>query len=89
VRHLSGLTKSAQLGGKLRINGTPAIFFASGERVGGYVPAAEIEKALRRPRRLSSRELPAFIRRNISVRTGYSRRITVPHDRGSPAIPQA
>ena len=41
---VAGLNKSAQLGGKLRINGTPAIFFASGERVGGYIPAAEIEK---------------------------------------------
>ena len=40
----AGLEKSAQLGRKLRINGTPAIFFASGERVGGYIPAAEIEK---------------------------------------------
>lgn len=40
----AGLTKSAQLGGKLRINGTPAIFFANGERVGGYIPTAEIEK---------------------------------------------
>ena len=41
---VAGLNKSAQLGGKLRINGTPAIFFAGGERVGGYIPAAEIEK---------------------------------------------
>lgn len=41
---LTGLNKSAQLGNKLRINGTPAIFFANGERVGGYIPAAEIEK---------------------------------------------
>lgn len=40
----SGLDKSAQLGRKLRINGTPAIFFTGGERVGGYIPAAEIEK---------------------------------------------
>jgi thiol:disulfide interchange protein DsbC len=40
----TGLDKSAQLGRKLRINGTPAIFFAGGERVGGYIPAAEIEK---------------------------------------------
>ena len=40
----SGLDKSAQLGRKLRINGTPAIFFAGGERVGGYIPAQEIEK---------------------------------------------
>ncbi len=40
----AGLEKSMQLGRKLRINGTPAIFFPSGERVGGYIPAAEIEK---------------------------------------------
>jgi thiol:disulfide interchange protein DsbC len=40
----AGLNKSAQLGAKLRINGTPAILFPSGERVGGYIPAAEIEK---------------------------------------------
>lgn len=40
----AGLDKSALLGHKLRINGTPAIFFANGERVGGYIPAAEIEK---------------------------------------------
>lgn len=41
---IAGLNKSAQLGSRLRINGTPAIFFAGGERVGGYIPAAEIEK---------------------------------------------
>lgn len=41
---ISGLNKSAQLGGRLRISGTPAIFFATGERVGGYIPAKEIEK---------------------------------------------
>ena len=41
---VSGLNKSAQLGSKLRINGTPHIMFADGERVGGYIPAAEIEK---------------------------------------------
>ncbi|MBK9019302.1 MAG: DsbC family protein [Sulfuritalea sp.] len=41
---VAGLNKSAQLGGKLRINGTPAIFFAGGERVGGYIPAEEITK---------------------------------------------
>lgn len=41
---ISGLNKSAQLGGKLRINGTPQIFFAGGERVPGYISAAEIEK---------------------------------------------
>ncbi len=41
---MAGLDKSAQLGRKLRINGTPAIFFANGERVGGYISATEIEK---------------------------------------------
>ncbi|MDK9705073.1 MAG: DsbC family protein [Sulfuritalea sp.] len=40
----SGLDKSAQLGRRLRVNGTPAIFFASGERIPGYIPASEIEK---------------------------------------------
>jgi thiol:disulfide interchange protein DsbC len=40
----AGLDKSAQLGGKLGIRGTPHIFFATGEHVGGYIPAAEIEK---------------------------------------------
>lgn len=42
----AGLDKSAQVGRRLRITGTPAIFFAGGERVGGYIPAAEIEKRL-------------------------------------------
>lgn len=41
---IGGLDKSAQLGHKLRINGTPALFFGTGERVGGYIPAPEIEK---------------------------------------------
>lgn len=40
----AGLEKSIALGQKLRINGTPAMFFATGERVGGYIPATEIEK---------------------------------------------
>lgn len=40
----AGLEKSIQLGRKMRISGTPAIFFASGERVGGYIPAEEIQK---------------------------------------------
>lgn len=40
----TGLEKSIALGQKLRISGTPAMFFATGERVGGYIPAAEIEK---------------------------------------------
>jgi hypothetical protein len=50
----SGLNKSAQLGGKLRINGTPAIFFASGERVGRLRAGGRNREALRRPRRLTA-----------------------------------
>ena len=45
----AGLDKSIQLGRKLRVTGTPAIFFAGGERVGGYIPAAEIEKRFATP----------------------------------------
>jgi thiol:disulfide interchange protein DsbC len=40
----TGLDKSLELGRKLRIAGTPALFFATGERVGGYIPASEIEQ---------------------------------------------
>ncbi len=38
--------KNVALGQKLRITGTPTIFLADGTRIGGYVPAAELEKAL-------------------------------------------
>lgn len=41
---LTGLEKSMELGRKLRVSGTPTLFFATGERVGGYIPATEIEK---------------------------------------------
>ena len=41
---IAGLEKSIDLGRKLRINGTPAMFFDTGERVGGYIPAEEIAK---------------------------------------------
>ena len=40
----AGLEKSRQLGRRLQIGGTPALFFSSGERVGGYIPTPEIEK---------------------------------------------
>lgn len=46
---ISGLEKSAQLGSRLSIRGTPALFFANGERVGGYIPLAEIEKRFAAP----------------------------------------
>ena len=41
---LAGLKSSMELGHKLRINGTPAMIFGNGDRVPGYLPAAEIEK---------------------------------------------
>jgi thiol:disulfide interchange protein DsbC len=41
---IAGLEKTIELGRKLRINGTPAMFFGNGERVGGYIPAEEINK---------------------------------------------
>lgn len=34
------------LGNKLRVNGTPTIFFANGQRVPGMVPAAQLERLL-------------------------------------------
>lgn len=43
---LAGLQKSAELGQRMRINGTPHMMFENGERVPGYMPAAEIEKRL-------------------------------------------
>ncbi|MFO7188658.1 MAG: DsbC family protein [Pseudomonadota bacterium] len=38
--------KNLQLGQKLRVRGTPALFFADGERVSGAVPAAQVEELL-------------------------------------------
>jgi len=38
--------KVQALGKKLKINGTPTIFFADGSRVPGYVPAAQIEQTM-------------------------------------------
>lgn len=40
------VVKNVELGQKLRISGTPTIFLADGTRIGGYLPAAELEKAL-------------------------------------------
>lgn len=41
---VAGLNKSAQLGAKLRIGGTPHIMFANGDRTPGYISAEEITK---------------------------------------------
>lgn len=38
--------QNVSLGQSLKINGTPTLFLADGRRLGGYVPAAELEQAL-------------------------------------------
>lgn len=40
------IERNVALGQQLKINGTPTLFLADGSRIGGYVPAAELEKAL-------------------------------------------
>jgi thiol:disulfide interchange protein DsbC len=40
------IEKNLQLGQKFRINGTPTLVFASGERVPGAIPAEQLEKLL-------------------------------------------
>jgi thiol:disulfide interchange protein DsbC len=40
------IARNVELGQSLRISGTPTIFLADGTRIGGYVPRAELEKAL-------------------------------------------
>lgn len=42
----SSLAKVAELGAKLKVNGTPTLIFADGLRVPGMVPAAQLEKFL-------------------------------------------
>jgi thiol:disulfide interchange protein DsbC len=37
---------NVELGRALRINGTPTMFLADGRRIGGYLPAAQLEQAL-------------------------------------------
>lgn len=43
---VSAITKNQELGARLRITGTPTLFFTDGERVPGAVPLASIEKKL-------------------------------------------
>lgn len=40
------LEKNSAMAQRLNIRGTPAIYLASGQQLGGYVPAAQIEQAL-------------------------------------------
>jgi thiol:disulfide interchange protein DsbC len=42
------------LGAKLRINSTPTLFLASGKRISGMLPAAQLEQALSEPSRAAS-----------------------------------
>ncbi len=42
----SVVDRNVALGQQLRINGTPTMFLVDGSRIGGYVPAAELERAL-------------------------------------------
>lgn len=41
----SVVDENVAFGQRLRIQGTPTMFLADGQRIGGYVPAAELEKA--------------------------------------------
>jgi thiol:disulfide interchange protein DsbC len=43
---ISSLEKNMQLAQRFSIRGTPAIYLAGGQQIGGYVPAAQIEQAL-------------------------------------------
>ncbi|MDP5238187.1 DsbC family protein [Uliginosibacterium sp. 31-16] len=40
------ITKNAEMARKYRITGTPTMFLADGSRLGGYLPPAELEKAI-------------------------------------------
>jgi thiol:disulfide interchange protein DsbC len=42
----SAVDKNVALGQKLRINGTPTLFLADGTKIGGYLPAEQLEEAL-------------------------------------------
>jgi len=42
----TAITKNQEFGRKLNINGTPTLFFASGERLPGAVPLQQIEEKL-------------------------------------------
>ncbi len=42
----AAIDKLLALGQKLKVSGTPTIFFADGNRTSGFMPAAELEKAI-------------------------------------------
>lgn len=43
---VNAVAKNVELGRDLRISGTPTIFLVDGTRIGGYLPGAELEKAI-------------------------------------------
>ena len=45
------IVRNVELGQSLRISGTPTIFLADGSRIGGYLPKAELEKAIEAAKR--------------------------------------
>ncbi len=42
----SAIERNIALGQQLRINGTPTMFLADGSRIGGYLPAAQLDPAI-------------------------------------------
>lgn len=43
---VTAVARNVELGRSLRVTGTPTIFLADGARIGGYIPASELEKVL-------------------------------------------
>lgn len=43
---VTAIARNVELGRSLRVTGTPTIFLADGTRIGGYLPAADLEHAL-------------------------------------------
>ncbi len=43
---VTAIARNVELGRSLRVTGTPTIFLADGTRIGGYLPAADLERAL-------------------------------------------
>nr|HQU89146.1 thioredoxin fold domain-containing protein [Denitromonas sp.] len=42
----SAIERNVALGQKLRVSGTPTIFLADGSRIGGFLPAAQLNPAI-------------------------------------------
>lgn len=44
----SVIDKNLEFGRSLRVNGTPTLFFADGQRISGYMPATDLDRMLER-----------------------------------------